>query len=765
MNRTTTELSVPLKYKQKRVVTGLLISAPSPRHFSQQSDCSKGFQARLLLVGFLDTSERLTSPVTVQLVAKGIDWKGFSPGDMIAARVRLQTINDFKTPGSFSFRNYWLIKKIAIKAYVDSPIEIIRYQEQYRISWFRHPLLRLRLLTEQLRHRIQMDLHEILKESNTASLAIALLTGDRGWIPHRIKDEIYASGIGHLLAISGLHMAMVFGMVYFFSYRILVRSSFLCNRINVRLLASMLGAISCFGYCSLAGYSPSALRAFIMVTVLVVTMVLYRPASRLNILAVAAWVILALNPLYLLDVSFQLSFCAVFFLLLFLECPLEFSEWRTGFPNRPLMLLLITLVAWSATAPIAIHHFQRANILSIPLNLVAVPLVEFITLPMLLFSLLLPSGSVFMFVKTGLVKIGALLGLEPILFLCSQEFTTRAAVRTVSLETWQITILYALFISVFFFWSRGRSFRTVSIGIFFTLFLVFATGVLHPYFWRTNFAQDSPVIIHILDVGDGLSQVLEMPDGSLVVMDGGGSRGSFPIGRFVVSPFIRQLGYRKIDTIIVSHPHDDHVKGILDLVEDFPIKNVFINREPFYSRNYEKLREMCKQYGIRMTTVNSDTFLHFGTATLHLIPCSADWCEQVSGRLINSRALVVKLENGKGAAIFSSDIYVDREADLIEQYGSSLQSDLLIVPHHGSNTSSSNPFISTVKPYYGVISVGKGRPERNLPSSEVIRRYEKADVQILRTDLFGTITLRLSINGEIRVCSMGTGKTIIKSNF
>ncbi len=242
--------------------------------------------------------------------------------------------------------------------------------------------------------------------------------------------------------------------------------------------------------------------------------------------------------------------------------------------------------------------------------------------------------------------------------------------------------------------------------------------------------------LHVLDVGQGTSQVVEFPGGKIMVVDGGGLSGSsFDVGQMVVAPFIRSLGYRKIDMLVLSHPEYDHAGGLKALIREFRVKKFLTNsdKKP-YAVFWRDLMNECKRKGIARETITERRTVNINGAEVTFIP--SDKCPDASS--FNGRSLVVAISYLGKKIMLTGDIDKDRERCLLRSGVS--EADILVVPHHGSKSSSSIEFIERLDPTLAIITSG-WRNFLGLPNSEIVARYERNKITVLRTDQQGTITV------------------------
>jgi competence protein ComEC len=233
---------------------------------------------------------------------------------------------------------------------------------------------------------------------------------------------------------------------------------------------------------------------------------------------------------------------------------------------------------------------------------------------------------------------------------------------------------------------------------------------------------------------------MEIPRGKLVVMDGGGLRSPyFDTGERIVAPFIRKLGYRKIDVIILSHPEQDHMGGLAALVRQFSVKELWTNEDISRNLSWRQLIEACAHKGVYHRIWREYGTEHIGDVKLEIRPSIG--CGSARGK--NGRSLVVEFVYEGHSILLTGDIGRFRERCLINDGIG--HADVLLVPHHGSKTSSSIEFIRRVKPEIAIVPVG-WRNSLGLPSPQVMQRYRDIGSHILRTDLDGTVCVKINDN-------------------
>lgn len=255
--------------------------------------------------------------------------------------------------------------------------------------------------------------------------------------------------------------------------------------------------------------------------------------------------------------------------------------------------------------------------------------------------------------------------------------------------------------------------------------------------WIKTLSREEPLLkVTFLDIGQGDACLIEFPGGGNMLIDGG-EGGKYNKGKSIVS-YLRRRGINRIDILLLTHPHDDHVGGLLSILKSFSVSLVLDGGKIHTSYTYEKFLKLIETKKIPYRIIKSgdkiDGIPKIKILILHPSPLPLE----ETGLDMNNNSVVLKITYGEIGLLFTGDIEKEAEAELL-RYGPLLQNTLIKVPHHGSLTSSSSVFLDAVNPQIAVISVGKNNPFRH-PSPKIINRYRKKDIKVYRTDTQGAIT-------------------------
>lgn len=603
---------------------------------------------------------------------------------------------------------------------------------------------------ENLRREIRRFMESHFSHEN-GPLMKALVVGDMGGISKEMRADFTAAGVNHVLSISGLHVGML-GLVVFILVRFLVSfSTTLLLRWNLLKVATFFSFLAVLFYTALAGAMVPTVRSAIMIGVYELAVLLDREEELFSSLAFAALLIALAWPGVIMDISFQLSFLAVLFIIWGLrkmqerlptgqrdELPQERSWWRKRL--RPAALYFaVPILATLGTGPMIAHHFGHLSWAGFLSNPVVVPLVGFVIVPLGLlvgfFSLLAPG------LALPLVWL-----VEPLLSLVREMVRFFSSLPLASIAVpipnlMEVGVLYLIFLSLLLF--RTRFHLLLLLGAF-SLFVI-GSGI---YWWQERWARKELRITH-LSVGHGDAAVVEFPGSRVLLIDAGGTAtGEFDTGESIVAPFLRSRKILRVDYLLVSHPRVDHYGGMRTIVEEFAPTEFWSGAAEGRTARYQELEEAVGRSRIKRVLLNSrDPCRSFEQAKL----CVLYPPEGKAGE----SSVVLRLSFGRVNFLFAGDIE-RRDERVLLQSGGGLSSAVLKVPRHGSLTSSTEEFIAMVKPRLAIFSVGQRNPF-GLPRDEVLSRYLAAGSEILRTDQDGAITIET--DGErLRYWTYKSGK-------
>ena len=537
-----------------------------------------------------------------------------------------------------------------------------------------------------------------------AGVIAALAIGDERAIPEEQWRIFNRTGIGHLISISGLHVtffATLIGAAVFWLWR---RSQRLTLALPARKAAAVAGVTAAFGYVLLAGFQVPAQRTLYMLATAAIGLWLGRPGTASTVWLWALAVVLAWDPWAGLTPGFWLSFGAVGLLL-------YTGVGRIGAPST---LRAAAQAQWTVTlglVPLLLMLFQQVSLVSPLANAVAIPAVTFVVVPLTLAWIVLPWNGLLVAAHQIFAALAWLLG----------------ALSASPSAVWQQHAPPA--------WS-------VACGIVGVLWLLAPRGVparIAGVAWLAPLLVVVPVLpptgafrLTVLDVGQGLAVLVQTHAHSLLYDAGPRFNESADAGDRIIAPVLRANAVVRLDAMIVSHQDSDHSGGAVSLFHTVPV-GWFASSLPedhaiVRARRQEGPAERCLA-GRRWTWDGVDF------AFLHPVPAS-----YANPKLkANDLSCVLKLSAASGSALLTGDIEARTEAELVRREGVGLHADILVVPHHGSRTSSTPEFIAAVAPHVAVFTPGY-RNRFGHPRPEVVARYLDAGIASYRTDQDGALS-------------------------
>lgn len=674
--------------------------------------------------------------------------KGLLAGDRLGLQARLSAVRNFNNPGRFDYRRYLAFRGILASASVPRKDLVIKmgpargFRFDRAIGRLREAVARLidRATSEEAaRQETGQGPEPAPRAGNEISgLINALIAGDRSGVSPNMRDAFNRIGAGHLLAISGLHVGMVATLAFFCLRYLLSRSQRVLLAAWAAKGAAVLSLLPVLFYGFLAGMSPSTQRAVIMVALFLAAMVFEKERDDFNTLAFAAFVILTISPWALFEASFQLSFIAVFSILYALRhTPLavQLKEGSNRYYRRLVLFLLVSISATLGTLPLTLYHFNQISIIGIFANCIMVPLVGFLVVPLGLTAIFfLPVSEI---ISISMMKVSAAimeLGVRLAFFMSGWPF---AAARTVTPTLIEAALFYSLLWAALNF-RRIRRRRSVAV----VLALVVLIDVAY---WINERYCRKDLRLTAIDVRQGSSTLIEFPAGPCMLVDGGGFYDNrFDVGAMVVAPFLWKKKIGAIDVVVLTHDHPDHLNGLLSIVRDFNVKEVWMMSWRPATESYNDLLQIITHKGIRMRgpqglamaqTIN-------GVQIQALYPPADFWKRRTPGarRNANNCSIVLKISFKDVSFLLPGDIEAEAETELISLACSTLKSNVLFSPHHGSGKSSTPAFLRCVNPDVAVISSGTDNIFR-FPHRDILERYHANGYRIFRTDRHGAIAM------------------------
>lgn len=551
-----------------------------------------------------------------------------------------------------------------------------------------------------LRQTISDKFTQLYDDTINTTLLRALTVGDDNGLTHQNWQTFQKTGVTHLIVISGSHIALVAGLVYFLTLKLWTYLGIL--KVSPPKFATLASLLTAIFYASLAGYVIPTKRAVIMLSLVALASFYQRQSSPLQNFALALCGMLIFNPLMILSVGFWLSFLAVGLILFRVAGRLnQPPNWQ----NAVDIQLTISL----GLSPLLFFFFNQTSLISPLVNFIAVPIIELVVVPLALLQLplmwLIPyfSDKIFSF-------------LNFILYWLMRVLEWAENLPHAVLDLAQPSI-FALLLSslgiVWLFAPRGIPARFLGIILNFPLLFPLLPTL-----------EKGEAIVTVLDVGQGLAISVQTQNHQLLYDTGARFQNGGDMGKNVILPFFRHQGIKQLDTLIVSHGDNDHSGGA------YSILNAMHNAQIFTSAP-EKL--------IPFQTNECQAGQNWNWDNVHFEMLSPAKTFEKD----NDNSCVLKIEAGYNAVLLTGDIEAGAENWLVENAAQSIRAKILVAPHHGSKTSSMLSFLNTVKPETVLISAGY-QNQFHHPSKEIVARYAEMNAPIFNTANDGALTVRLN---------------------
>jgi competence protein ComEC len=603
--------------------------------------------------------------------------------------VRLKPAVGMKNPIPFDYESWLFQQRLGAVGYVRPSSENQLISEPERIS------------INSLRHQLAHFLESHFSNSSQLGFLQALTIG----IKHHISPEqwtaLVQSGTNHLLAISGLHIGLAAAVgFYLFGWIWSLRA---INMLLVprQYIAAVGGFLIAFIYAAMAGFAIPTQRALIMVAIVLLSLVTKRPLAPFNVLALCLVVVLIWDPLSIIAPGFYLSFAAVAIILLTQNGHLPRKKWG--------WLSIHGTIAFGLT-PLLIIFFGQTSLIAPIANLIAVPVISLLIVPLVLLA------TCFYFISTTI----SLFIFQIAEWLLDGFWLVIATLSANALSTWsipQLPLPYWLIViigSILLLLPKGVPAKYLG--------LVALTPLI---FFQPPRPQQGEFWFTLLDVGQGLSALIETPNHTLLFDTGADFFGQFNAGKDIVIPFLNSKKIDRLDTVIVSHSDNDHIGGFAEINKRIHINNVLTS-----SPSLIKNSQAC---------LAGQSWIWDGISFDILHPYSTDKFAK------NDQSCVLKVANNNSSVLLTGDIEKEAEKHLIARAADQLASTVLIAPHHGSKTSSTKAFVKAVKPDVVLFPVGYLN-RFNHPHPKVVARYD-ASKYSFNTAKHGAIHIKFSEQG------------------
>jgi competence protein ComEC len=564
---------------------------------------------------------------------------------------------------------------------------------------------------------------DALHPAEQANFLKGIVWGNRSDISDEVKQSFIDTGTIHILAVSGSNVAFVTLAIYsLLGFFHLSKR----NIIGITIVALIV-------YMFITGSSASVVRATIMAIVILIGTVIERRTDIYNTLAIAALALILWNPNNLFDVGFQLSFSAVLSIVYFYpplkqliqKIPERYEEIK--FIEPVLELFAVSLAAQIGTIPFTAYYFGRFSFISLLANIPVVPLSGLNTFVGFIEVIVFPISHKLAWVCAAVNDVLVWLLLNFVKAAASVPF---AVVEVGGLSVLVVFTYYCIVIGLFDT-NRHRGWRIIIFSVLVFLNILVFQKILN--------AQNHKLTLVMLDVGQGDALFLQSPQNKYMMIDCGPITKHSDAGKMTIVPFLKRQGIKKLNYVLITHPHDDHYGGFESLIASVKIETVLVSYGVDKLLHPPPFLHVLDSAHIPVKYVGAGSIVSLEDDMRIYVLCPSQ--QAIPEHNFNDASIVSKVVYGNSRILLTGDAEIPIDQQLVSRYHTFLASDILKAGHHGSITSTSEELLSAIHPSMALISVGV-RNKFNHPSLVVLGRLAKRHITIHRTDKEGATVLQ-----------------------
>ena len=616
--------------------------------------------------------------------------------------LRLKRPHGSANPHGFDYEAWLLEQNIRATGYVRKDPDNFRLNE---FVW------RPGYLVERVRDNVALRLKRVLQDGAYTQVLTALAIGDQHGIPQAQWRIFLRTGVNHLISISGLHVTLFSSLVFMLAQALWRRSARCVQWLPARKAAVLLGVGAALAYSLVTGFAVPAQRTLYMLAIVATALWFDRLSSPSRILAWALFVAVVFDPWAVLAPGFWLSFGAVGVIFY------SVSQ-RIGAAKPWVQALRVQGAVTLGLVPTMLLLFQQVSLVSPLANAIAIPVVSYLIVPLTLIGAFLP-------VDFPLHLAHAIMAL--LMHLLAWFAQAPAAIwQQHAPPLWSIAM--ALAGTAWILAPRGFPARWVGVCLLLPLFLGVPAAL-----------PSGTLQLTVLDVGQGLALVARTQNHALVYDTGARFIREVDAGARTVLPYLRASGIKALDGLVISHADNDHSGGALSVLEGVPVS--------WLLSSLPATHKILQQGVLSIPCAAGQHWVWDGVTFDILHPRSDSYTEK---RKSNDRCCVLRIAVGEHVLLLPADIEAKSERELLTRDAAALRAEILIVPHHGSRTSSSVEFVDAVQPRVAVFTVGY-RNRFKHPRPEVVERYRALNARLMQSDEDGAIEISVPTRGPIDI--------------
>jgi len=622
----------------------------------------------------------------------------------ITADIRLYAFPEKRNPHEFDYGEWLLSRSIVAHGELQTLKQSVPGN---KFGW------------TSIRQNVRSTIDDLF-DKEEASLAKALFIGYKKELTGETREAFSRAGLSHIMAVSGMHVGFIVAPFW-------LLIPWLWRWKWGKIIGVVLLTLLLIGYAGLTGFSASVSRASIMAWLLTYGKLYQKLRYSVNILSVAAIILLLIQPSELFDVGFQLSFSAVLIILLIMPeaqqlIPLRYRyNWKGGL----MTIILISILVQAGLFPILAIYFGEFSLMGPIANALVVPLL----------GVAVPAGLFLSVAGSWMGNIASLLSVPigwVLLWIDGVADTTGGTnwsyISVAELSPWIFPVWLCLVLTIAAI--RIPRIRWKLCILFLTAVSIFLLDVLVSN-WNSN-----RLTLTALDVGQGDAFHIETPSGKHILVDAGRWSPGGNSGERTIMPYLESRNITMLDGVILSHPHADHIGGMPHLIQELSINTIYQSGSVYDSRLYERYMSLADSLDVPIQTVQSGDIIHIDPA-IRLFVLGPDGNGATSGN-VNNSSLSFRMDYGATSFLFTGDAEKRQELQLSNRYGDFLDTNLLKTGHHGSKTSSEPYFMKHVSPEITVTSVAF-RNRFGHPNRETVTALNQAGAKNYFTSLSGAL--------------------------
>jgi competence protein ComEC len=632
----------------------------------------------------------------------------FSVGERWQLTIKLKRPHTTYNPNGYDFEAWALAHQIRAMGTIRSKSGLKKIAD---FVW------RPRYMVEFCREKVANRLTSTLKNKPYVGVIRALVVGDDSQINHHDWQVYLHTGVNHLMSISGLHITMLAGLAFAAITYIWRHFPHLVLWMPTRKAATLGGGLIALLYACLAGLSVPTQRTLFMLATFAIALLLNRKITIAIVLAIALMVVVLFDPWAVVSPGFWLSFSAVAFIAYATANRLRMRHWLAEAVNTQ----------WSVTLgllPFLLAMFGQASIISPVANAFAIPVISLLVVPLSIIGALLPFDFILQIAHQILVI--CMIGLN---WLSELPFATWQQAQA---PNW--TIVLGLVGVLWWLLPRGFPQRWLGFILILPMLLI-----------QPKPLSQGEMRVSVLDVGQGLSVVIQTARHVMLYDTGQEYSQDTDAGSSIIVPYLQSQGVQKLDALVVSHDDNDHSGGLASVLAQLPVEwtaaSYILPNDVISTITQSALPAQLQCYA-------GQKWLWDGVRFEVLYPDNKSY--QDATIKDNDRSCVIKVTSRNGTLLLTGDIEAKAEAALLKNYKYKLNSDVLVVPHHGSKTSSTEAFIASVSAKYTIFTVGYLN-RFNHPKPLILSRYLENRSTLYRSDYDGAILIDYLENQAIQV--------------